>query len=211
MKALVIDDHPIARRGLGLVLSECFEMERIVGVDRGAQALKVAPRLAPDLVLMDLQIPDHPRGAALCSALRAAVPAAKIVIVTAFARVGEIKQCLAASADGALLKDSSDGELTEGLKSVMAGKMAISPGLAQELASDLVGVLRGEENVVVHLTTREREALDLLAEGCSNREIAERLVLSEATVKDHVGALLRKLGATSRLHAVVRASEAGLL
>lgn len=210
MKALIVDDHSIARRGIAQLLEAAFDLDECVGVDDGQAALKATPTVQPDLVIMDLQLPGNPRGRALCAQLRHQAPASVIVIVTAFDRGGEIKQCLAAGADGALLKDTSDGDMIDALRRIVSGEMVVSPGIAARLATDFVGVLRGDEEVV-RLTTREREVLDLLAEGCSNREISERLVLSQATVKDYVGTLLRKLGATSRLQAVVRASEAGLL
>lgn len=210
MKALIIDDHSIARRGMAQLLRAGFELSDCVGVEDGEAALRITERLRPDLVITDLQLPGNPRGRELCAQLRATLPAAVIVLVTAFDRGAEIKQCLAAGADGALLKDTSDVDLVDALRRIMGGEIVISPGIAARLATDLVGILRGQDGDV-RLTTREREVLDLLAEGLSNKEISERLVVSQGTVKDHVGALLRKLGATSRLQAVLRASEAGLL
>jgi DNA-binding NarL/FixJ family response regulator len=208
--ALVADDHAIARRGIEFVIRAAFKVERIVGVPDGERAVAIAPRLQPDLIVLDLHMPGHPRGSVLCSRLAAAVPRAKLVLVTAFGKTAEIKGCLAAGAAGALLKDTTDGDLVLALRRIMDGEVVTSPEIAQKLAADLVGVLRGED-AVIRLTTREREVLDMLSEGCSNKEIAERLVLSTGTVKDHVGSLMRKLEATSRLQAVARATEAGLL
>ncbi|MEA2171131.1 MAG: hypothetical protein QOF76_4431 [Solirubrobacteraceae bacterium] len=208
--ALVADDHAIARRGLEFVIRAAFSVERVIGVADGERAVAAARKLEPDLIVLDLHMPGHPRGSVLCNRLSAAVPHAKIVLVTAFGHVAEIKACLAAGASGALLKDSTDGDLVAAFRRIMDGEFVTSPEIAQKLAADLVGVLRGED-AVVRLTVREREVLDMLAEGCSNKEIAERLVLSTGTVKDHVGSLMRKLDATSRLQAVAHASEAGLL
>jgi DNA-binding NarL/FixJ family response regulator len=208
--ALVADDHAIARRGLEFVIRAAFSVERVIGVADGERAVAAARKLEPELIVLDLHMPGHPRGSVLCNRLSAAVPHAKIVLVTAFGHVAEIKACLAAGASGALLKDSTDGDLVAAFRRIMDGEFVTSPEIAQKLAADLVGVLRGED-AVVRLTVREREVLDMLAEGCSNKEIAERLVLSTGTVKDHVGSLMRKLDATSRLQAVAHASEAGLL
>jgi DNA-binding NarL/FixJ family response regulator len=208
--ALVADDHAIARRGLEFVIRAAFTVDRVVGVPDGERAVAAARKLEPDLIVLDLHMPGHPRGSVLCNRLSAAVPRAKIVLVTAFGHVAEIKACLAAGASGALLKDSTDGDLVSAFRRIVDGEFVTSPEIAQKLAADLVGVLRGED-AVVRLTVREREVLDMLAEGCSNKEIAERLVLSTGTVKDHVGSLMRKLDATSRLQAVAHASEAGLL
>ncbi|MCW2996870.1 MAG: response regulator transcription factor [Solirubrobacterales bacterium] len=210
MKVLIVDDHPIARRGLQELLVESLELADVTGVEDGAAALNVLADVRPDLILLDLHLPTHPRGAALCAQLRAASPASRIVLVTAFEQIGDIKQCLVAGADGCLLKDTSDGVFADSLRRIEAGETVLSPRLAERLAADHVGVLRGDGRVV-RLSPRERQVLDILAEGCSNREIAERLVLAPTTVKDHIGSLLSKLGATSRLQAVLRASDAGLL
>jgi DNA-binding NarL/FixJ family response regulator len=207
LRALIVDDHSIARRGIAQLLEVSFDAITCTGVADGQAALRTAPELQPDLVVMDLQLPGNPRGAALCAQLRHLAPAAVVVIVTAFDRGGELQQCLAAGADGALLKDTSDGDMVDGLRRLFAGESVISPGIAARLA----GEPGDGDDGAVRLTAREREVLDLLAEGCSNREISERLVLAEATVKEYVGTLLRKLGVSSRLQAVVRASEAGLL
>jgi len=210
LKALIIDDHSIARRGLAQILRSAFEIAEITGAGDGATALEAVRKTRPDLIVMDLEIPGRPRGSVLCAQLRHEAPAADIVVVTAFDRGGEIKQCLAAGANGALLKETTDSDLVGALRRIRAGEMVISPAIAARMANDLVGILRGSEAVVA-LTDREREVLDLLREGCSNREISQRLVLSEATVKDHVGGLMRKLEATSRLQVVVKAMEAGLI
>jgi len=210
MRALIVDDHPIARRGMASLLEATLDLTEVVGVADGAAALQAVQRSTPDLVLMDLQLPGNPHGRVLAAQLRSLAPGALIVVVTAFDRGNEIKQCLAAGADGALLKDTADADMSDALRRIVAGETVISPALAARLATDLVGILRGEDDVI-RLTAREREVLDLLAEGCSNKEIGERLVLSQGTVKDHVGTLLRKLGASSRLQAVLRASDAGLL
>lgn len=210
MKAIIVDDHPIARYGLRAVVTATFEVERIVEVDGGAKAIGAAKALDPDLVLMDLDLPQHPHGPTLCGQLRAVAPRARIVIVTAFARTPDIRQCLVAGAHGCLLKDTSNVDLSGSLRAIVAGETIIDPRIAQRIASDAIGVLRGDAPVV-RLSKRQRQVLGLLAEGCSNQVIAERLSIAEATVKDHVGAVMAKLDATSRLHAVVRASEEGLL
>lgn len=209
MRAVIVDDHPIARYGLRAIVAGTFEVERIVEVDGGAKAIGAAKTLDPDLVLMDLALPELPCGPTLCSQLRAVAPRARIVIVTAFARTPEIRRCLAAGAHGCLLKDTSNIDLAGSLRAIVAGETVIDPRIAQRIASDVVGVTRGDAGV--RLSKRQRQVLGLLAEGCSNLVIGERLSIAEATVKDHVGALMAKLDATSRLHAVVRASEEGLL
>jgi DNA-binding NarL/FixJ family response regulator len=156
-----------------------------------------------------MHIPDAMPTAELCRQLRGLLPRARIVIVTAFDRLGEIEDCLAAGADGCLLKDTTDVDFTAALRTIRAGQTVIDPRIAQRLATDLLG--RRSSSTDVHLTAREREVLHLIAEGCSNRAISERLQLSEATVKGYVSSLLYKLGVSSRLEALVRASDAGLI
>lgn len=209
MKALIVDDHPIARRGLQTVLEVAFRIERVDEVDSGSKALAAAHSLRPELVLLDLRLPGTP-ASILCAQLRASFPKLAIVVITAFADAAEIKRCLAAGADGCLLKDAPITEMAAALRAIVRGEKHIDARIAQTLAVDMVSVLRGEASVA-HLTPREREVLELLAEGCSNRMIAERLVLAETTVKGYIASLLDKLDASSRLQAVVRAHEAGLI
>jgi two-component system response regulator DevR len=210
VRVLIVDDHPIARQGLANLVREAFRVERVVEVDEARDALVAAKRDAPALILLDLQIPGVPQTSVLCTQLRAAAPDAKIAIITAFEKPEAIKQCFAAGADACLLKDTSMVNLREALQAVVAGRRVIHPRIAQTLATEHVRVLRGE-TFSIDLTQREREVLELLAEGCSNRLIAERLFIAETTVKGYVSNLLEKLHAKSRLQAVIRASEQGLL
>jgi DNA-binding NarL/FixJ family response regulator len=210
VRVLVVDDHPIARQGLAALAREAFLVERVSEAGTPREALLAAKADAPALILLDLHIPGVPQTSVLCTQLRAAAPAAKIVLVTAFEEADAIKRCFAAGVDGCLLKDTSLMDLRQALQTVLAGRRVIDPRIAQTLATERVRALRGE-TLTVALTRRERDVLALLAEGCSNRLIAERLFLAETTVKGYVSNLLDKLGVTSRLQAVVRASEQGLL
>ncbi|MDQ1583094.1 MAG: two-component system, NarL family, response regulator DevR [Microbacteriaceae bacterium] len=210
MRALIVDDHPIARRGLAALLREAFKIEDIIEVDTARAAISAASVRRPELVLIDLRIPGVPRASELCAQLRSRLPQSRIAIITAFNDPLAIKHCLAAGADGCMLKDSSTVDMLAALRSLARGERMIDPRIAQTLANELVSVLRGEAQTV-QLTIREREVLDLLAEGCSNRMIAERLFIAETTVKGYVRSLLQKLGASSRLQAVIRATEQGLL
>lgn len=209
MKVLIVDDHPIARRGLRMILSEAFGTTDCAEAADAATAMTVAATLRPDLLLLDMHMPGPATAPALCRQLRTALPGAKIVIVTAFDRSDEIRECLAAGADGCLLKDTSEMDMAAALRTVLAGGSVLDPRVAFLLARELASEPRRAGGP--QLSRREREVLDLLAEGCSNRMIARRLLLSEATVKGHISNLLDKLGASSRLEALVRASDAGLI
>lgn len=209
MKALVLDDHAVARRGLRTILEETFELAACEAVATSAEAIQAAQSLRPDLVVLDMHVPGSLPAHELCRQLRALLPDARIVIVTAFDRTGEIRDCLAAGADGCLLKDTAEVDLAAALKGIWDGEGVLDPRIAQRLANELVG--RRPSSPDSSLTGRERDVLQLIAEGCSNRAIADRLRLSEATVKGYVSSLLAKLNASSRLEALVRASDAGLL
>ncbi len=208
MRALIIDDHPIARRGLRTVLHETFPIEECFEADSAGAALELARAHLPDLVLVDMRRPDTMPTPELCRQLRSTLPEGSIVIVTAFDRIGDIRDCLQAGINGCLLKDTSELDMTAALRSILAGEYIIDPRIAQRLLGELIGARGGS---ALRLTEREREVLDLIAEGRSNRAIGEQLHLSEATVKGYVSSLLDKLNATSRLEALVRASDAGLI
>jgi len=210
VKVLVVDDHPVARRGVASLLAEAFPVLEIRETGTTAEAITIATRFQPNLVVLDLRTPDPPGPAATCATLKERSRHSRIVILTAFAEMDLIRQCLAAGADGVLLKDAEPDDLVTRLRHVAGGTRVIDPRVAQTLALDMVSTLRGETDQVV-LSPRERQVLELLAEGCSNRQIAERLYLAETTVKGHVAALLAKLGVDSRLQAVVRATQRGLL
>ena len=209
MRILIADDHPIARRGLRMIISEAFGDAECVEAADTAAALTLAVALRPDLVLVDMHMPGDVTVPALCRMIRAELADSKIVIVTAFDTTNEIRDCLIAGADGCLLKDTSETDMAAALRTAVAGTPALDPRVAFRLAYGLqVG---SDDEDVPHLSGREQDVLRLLAEGRSNRVIARRLGLSEATVKGHVSRVLDKLNASSRLEAVVRAIGSDLI
>jgi len=210
VKVLVVDDHPLARRGVASLLAEAFPALALREAGTTTEAVAIATTFQPNLTVLDLRMPDPPDAPATCALLKERNRHGSIVILTAFAEMDLIRQCLAAGADGVLLKDAEPDDLVLRLRHLAEGTRVIDPRVAQHLAIDMVSTLRGETDQVV-LSPREREVLDLLAEGCSNRQIAARLFIAETTVKGHVAALLVKLGVDSRLQAVVRAAQRGLL
>lgn len=210
VRVLIVDDHPLARRGVASLAAEAFPDHDIREAGTTTDAIAVATTFQPNLVVLDLRMPDPPGPAATCALLKDRNRHGNIVILTAFAEMDLIRQCLAAGADGVLLKDTEPDELVMRLRHLAAGTRVIDPRVAESLAGDLVSMLRGETDQVV-LSPREREVLDLLAEGCSNKQIATRLFIAETTVKGYVAALLDKLQVDSRLQAVVKAAQRGLL
>jgi len=209
VKVLIADDHPVARRGLQMIVSEAFGEAHCAEAADAATALALAGTLRPDLLLLDMHMPGELTAPALCRMMRQALPHSKIVIVTAFDSSGEIRDCLVAGADGCLLKDTSETDMAAALRATVTGAPAIDPRIAFQLARNLAR--EPTRAGAPHLSGREQEVLGLLAEGRSNRAIARQLGLSEATVKGHVSRLLDKLNASSRLEAVVRATDTGLI
>lgn len=210
VRVLVVDDHPLARRGVASLLADAFPALEMRETGTTGEAITVATSFQPNLVVLDLRTPEPPSTAATCAILKERNRNGYIVILTAYPEMDLIRQCLAAGADGVLLKDTEPEDLIMRLRHLAGGTRVIDPRVAQTLAVDMVSTLRGETDQVV-LSPREREVLDLLAEGCSNRQIATRLFIAETTVKGYVAALLDKLGVDSRLQAVVRAAQRGLL
>jgi len=210
VRVLVVDDHPLARRGVGSMLVEAFPVLDMREAGSTAEAIAIATAFQPNLVVLDLRLPDPPWPAATCAALKERNRHGRIVILTAFAEMDLIRQCLAAGADGVLLKDTAPDELIMRFRHLAAGTSVIDPRVAQTLAADMVSTLRGETDQIA-LSPRERDVLELLAEGCSNRQIAARMFIAETTVKGYVAALLNKLGVDSRLQAVVQAAKRGLV
>jgi len=209
VKVLIADDHPVARRGLQMIVSEAFGDAHCAEATDAATALTLAETFHPDLILLDMHMPGELDAPELCRMMREALPNIKIVIVTAFDSTGEIRDCLVAGADGCLLKDTSETDMAAALRTTVTGTPALDPRIAFQLARDLTSGSAPAH--APHLTGREQEVLHLLAEGRSNRAIARQLGLSEATVKGHVSRLLDKLNASSRLEAVVRATDTGLI
>ncbi len=205
---LVVDDHPIARHGLRRLLEDAPRRFEVAEAADGPSALAQVRALKPDLVILDLQLPATRNASTLCREIMQANPATRILICTAFEDADQIFECLANGARGCVLKDAEMTDFATALARIDAGETVIAPRIAERLAVRFTREMSGEEE---RLTKRERAVLALLGEGLSNREIAGRLYLSEHTVKGHVTSVLHKLGARSRLEAVVLATREGLL
>lgn len=216
IRILLADDQPLMRSGLRLVLEE-FEDLRVVGEAMdGADAVRQVAQLRPDVVVMDVRMPVLD-GVAATGMIVATQPDVRVLVVTTFDLDEHAYAALRAGASGFLLKDAEVNELVRAIRTVAAGDAVVSPRItrrllelhAHRLPSD-DAVVEVEDGLDV-LTPREREVLVLLAQGLSNQEIADRLVVSEATVKTHVGNILAKLGLRSRVHAVIHAYDVGLV
>jgi DNA-binding NarL/FixJ family response regulator len=207
IRILLADDHPVVRDGLAAMLATQPDFEVIGEAGNGTEAVEQAAKLRPDVVLMDLEMPDPAGfdGIEAIRRLRAAAPAPQVVVLTAFDTDERIFGALQAGAQGYLLKGAPRAEIFAAIRTVSAGGALLPP----VVASKLLRQVRAAE-LPDALTPRAREVLGLVATGLANQEIAKRLSISERTVKFHVSSVLSKLGAKNRTQAVRLARERGL-
>lgn len=210
-KVLIIDDHTLFRAGLEDLLVR-RGIEVVAAVGSGQEGLKSVSELKPDIVLLDMRMPEM-GGLTVLSQLKKAYSSLRVAMLTTSNEESDIVEALRSGAQGYLLKDMEPDELVVALRSIIAGETVVAP----ELAPILAKVVRGEAipdekevNPFSKLTPREYEILMLLAEGQSNKVIARNLGISDGTVKLHVKAILRKLEVSSRITAAVMAVEFGI-
>jgi DNA-binding NarL/FixJ family response regulator len=210
---MLVDDDELLRSGLRAILSSDESIEVLDEAENGRQAVHRARHRSPDVVLMDVRMPELD-GIAATTELLAVAPEVKVLILTTFETDEYILGALRAGASGFLLKRSSPEQLVAAIHTVAEGEALLSPSVTRRLI-DRVSVqpLIGDENDprLAELTPREREVLELIAQGLSNAEIAEALVVERTTVKTHVKRVLMKLGARDRVQAVILAYEWGLV
>ena len=206
IRILLVEDQTLMRQGLKTILSLEPGMQVIDEAADGKSGMQKALELRPDIILMDVQMPVM-NGVEATSAICAAWPDARVIILTTFDRDDYVYQGIRAGALGFLLKDTPAPRLVETIRTVHAGELFIQPEIASRALRELV---RPEATPLEPLTEREGEVLVLLAQGMSNREIAERLVLTEGTVKNHVSSILGKLQAENRTQAADIARRYGL-
>jgi two-component system, NarL family, response regulator LiaR len=205
IRVLIADDHPIVRQGLRIFLGLDSDLEVVGEAADGLQALQLAQRLQPDIVLMDLLMPGMD-GVTATAAIRRALPATEVIALTSVLEDDAIIEAVRAGAIGYLLKNTDAPELRRAIKAAAAGQVQLAP----EAAKRLVREIKAPQSPEL-LTDRETEVLRLLARGLSNKEIARSLQVSEATVKTHVGNVLAKLGVPSRTQAALHAVRIGLV
>jgi DNA-binding NarL/FixJ family response regulator len=203
---LVVDDHEVVREGLRAFLELQHGIEVAGEAADGEEAIAVAERLDPDVVLMDLVMPRLD-GLGAMRELRERVPRARVIVLTSFLDDDKLLPALRAGAAGYLLKNAPPPELARAVRAAHAGEALLDP----VVAARLVETLAGDGDPLDQLTPREREVLELIGRGFPNKRIARRLEVSEKTVKTHVGHVLAKLGVTDRTQAAVVAVRAGLV
>ncbi len=208
IRVLVVDDHAVVREGLRAFLELQVGIEVVGEAADGEEALAAADRLRPDVVLLDLVMPRLD-GVRALRALRERLPGARVIVLTSFLDDDKLLPALRAGAAGYLLKNAEPQELVRAVRVAHAGEALLDPVVAARLVESLAA---GEQDEPLdRLTPREREVLVLIGHGFPNKQIAQRLDVSEKTVKTHVGRLLAKLGVDDRTQAAVLAVRAGLV
>jgi DNA-binding NarL/FixJ family response regulator len=214
IKVVLADDQALVRTGFRMILAETDDIEVVGEAGDGDEAVRVAAAAGPDVVLMDVRMPGTD-GIAATRRIRTAVPAPRVLILTTFDLDEYVYAGLRAGASGFVLKDALAPELISAVRVVASGEAVVAPTVTRRLIERFVGegldASRPSLAALDVLTGREREVLTLIARGLANAEIAQRLFLSEGTVKTHVSRILAKLGLRDRLQAVILAYEAGLV
>jgi DNA-binding NarL/FixJ family response regulator len=211
VRVVLVDDDDLMRAGLRSVLSSDETIDVVGEAGDGREAVRRIRELSPDLVLMDIRMPDLD-GIAATREVLASSPGVKVVVLTTFEEDDYIFDALSAGASGFLLKRTRPEELIAAIHTVADGDSLLSPSVTRRVIDRMAGepTLVQASPRVDELTPREREVLELVARGLSNREIAERFVIEESTVKTHIKRILMKLGLRDRVQAVIFAYENGL-
>lgn len=201
IRVLSVEDHPVFRQGLATIIGTESDMVLVGQAATAAEAIAEFRRLRPDITLMDLRLPGT-NGTDALIAIRGEFPKARVIMLTSSESDGEIQHALRAGASGYVLKSMPQDELLAAIRSVHAGRRHVPADVAARLAEHL-----GEED----LTARELEVLRLIQDGYKNKQISDKLSISENTVNFHIRNLVDKLGASDRTHAVTIAVRRGLL
>ncbi|WP_327384292.1 MULTISPECIES: response regulator transcription factor [unclassified Streptomyces] len=214
IRVVIADDEPLIRAGIRMILTSAPDIEVVAEAANGREAVDLARSHAPDVMLLDIQMPVMD-GLTALGELRRAVPEVRALILTTFGEKENVLRALGEGGAGFLLKDSAPGELIGAVRAAAAGDAYLSPGATRHVVDQLASgkaAVRGEvaRRQVAELSERERGVLALLGEGLSNAEAGRRLHMSEATVKTYVSRILAKLGCENRVQAALLARDAGL-
>ena len=209
IRVLVADDQPLVRSGFRMVIDERDDLELVGEAGDGAEVIELARELDPDVILMDVRMPNLD-GVEATRRLVEAGTRARILVLTTFDLDEYVYAAIQAGASGFLLKDVEPAALVDAIRVVAAGNSLFGPAATERLVARFAQP-QPSGKTLEELTEREQEILRLLATGLSNAELAKQLFLSETTVKTHVSSILRKLGVRDRVQAVIAAYDAGLV
>jgi DNA-binding NarL/FixJ family response regulator len=212
IRVLLVDDQALVRSGFRMILEAREDIDVVGEAENGREAVELAATTHPDVILMDVRMPEVD-GVEATRRILDSGSAARVLILTTFDLDEYVVRAIRAGASGFLLKDVRPAELVDAIRVVAAGEALLAPTVTRRLLDRFARTLEDETPPVAlgELTDRELEILGLVARGLSNAEIAERLVVSETTVKTHVSSVLRKLHLRDRVQAVIAAYDAGLV
>jgi DNA-binding NarL/FixJ family response regulator len=211
IRVLVVDDQALVRSGFRMILDAQPDIDVVGEAENGREAVELAAVSSPDVILMDVRMPELD-GIEATARILEAQPETRIVILTTFDLDEYVTRALRAGASGFLLKDVRPAQLVEAIRVIASGDALLAPSVTRRLLDQFASGLETRTCPELdQLTEREREILLLVAEGLSNAEIADRLVVGESTVKTHVSAVLRKLQLRDRVQLVIAAYDAGLV
>jgi DNA-binding NarL/FixJ family response regulator len=205
IQLLLVDDQGIIREGLRSLLEAKTDLQIVGEAENGQMAVELALSLKPDVVLMDVRMPIMD-GVAATRALTEKAPDIKVLVLTTFDDDEYVTQAIRCGAKGYLLKDTPSTELADAIRAVHKGYTQFGPGLIEKTLGGAPSSVEPPPEFA-QLTPREQEVLQLIAKGCSNREIAEQLYISERTVKNHVNSVLRRLNLRDRTQVAILASK----
>ena len=206
IRIALADDHDMVRKGLRVLLEQFEDMEIVGEAKDGQAAVDLCRRINPDVLLLDMLMP-RTDGLTALAALRQHCPQTQVIALTSFSDQDTVQNAIKGGAIGYLMKHVSGDELANAIRKAYQGQSTLAP----EAAQVLIRAATQPPRIGFDLTEREREVLALMIEGLNNREIAERLIISSSTVKNHVSSILSKLGTVSRTQAVAVAVEHGIL
>ncbi|MBI4201116.1 MAG: response regulator transcription factor [Chloroflexi bacterium] len=216
LRVLMVDDHPVVREGLRFMLGSDAGLQVVGEASEGAEAVEMAARLEPDVVLVDIRMPGM-SGMEVTRHIKAARPTTAVIVLTMYDSEMYVVEALRAGAAGYLVKDSSRELLCHTIRAVVDGGTTVRSSLLRQALQGLSRVPRqadgepGQPEIVERLTTRELEVLRLVAQGHANREIARELNLAEVTVKKYVQSVIAKLGVSDRTLAAIAGVRLGLV
>lgn len=205
-RILVVDDHPIVRQGIRAAFADSKRVEIVGEADNAEDAQSSVELLQPDLVILDIRLKGSRSGIEVATKLREAHPDLKIVVLTNYAQEPYLNAMIKAGVDGYLLKDTSPSQIVEAIEMILGGRSVYSKSINSRLIS---GYLRDQD--VNDLTAREAEVLQLVADGLSNEQVAQRLAVGQKTVQMHLSSVYSKLGVSRRTEAVVQAVRKGIV
>ena len=206
IRVLLVDDHAVVRMGLRAFFDMLEDIEVVGEASDGSEGVAMARRLKPDVVLMDLLMPNMD-GITAIGRIKAELPETEIVTMTSFIEEEKVTAALEAGASGYVLKDAEAEEVAAAIRAAFAGEVHLDPAVARLLAQRMRQKKTPAEELVEPLTDREREVLGLLAQGMSNKEIGTKLFITERTARTYVSNILGKLGLASRTQAALWAVE----